>query len=565
MDPCTSTFASSTRRARRAVVASSIAILSAAAIALLAAPGALAVAPVAPIAQIAADGIDQLPAGYVVTVIDDAFEPTVITVPVGSLVRWTNVGDHMHSTTSDDGYWNWTLVPGSSYGVRFLSAGSYDYHCLFHADVPMRGTVVVVPLADFTPEPSMTPLPTGSPLPGVTPQPTSEATARPTLPPLPTLPPGSGAIVFDYFADEAARTKTDLFAIEADGSGERALTRTADVSEAQPDWSPDRTEVVYTANADDEATGAWRLWVLDVATGATRPLTAGPADYEPEWRADGQWIVFTRIERTDGVPTRSAIVAIAPDGSGEHTLLALDSTSYGLLNPSWSPSGDRIAFTLSSNLFGSELYVMNADGSGARKLFDHPGWHDIDPVWSPDGRYIAFASGTAARHDIWLIDLVRGVAGAIVQQPAWDLRRPAWSPDGAWIVFNAQFQQAPPRWALYMVPATGGTVSGPLTLGVEPDWGSASVLPTPAVPPTATPTPEVPPTPPSFPTIPPPAPTAPGPTPTFPPPPTFEPPTPGPIEPTPTAQPIVPTATTMAEVMARIYLPSALRDAALTP
>lgn len=533
----------------------------AAVLVLVAAPSALTSSPIAPAVPLAQgeDGIQQWPGSYTVAATDDAFVPRVITVPVGAIVRWVNTGTHVHSSTSDQGYWNWTMVPGSSFGVRFLSAGSYDYHCEYHIDEQMRGTVVVVPAADFTPPP--TPDATAQPTPGIPPYPT-----LPPFPPLPTAAPGPGTIVFDYFADEAARTRTDLFVVEPDGTGRRPLTQTTDVSEAQPNWSPDHREVVYTASPGEGAAGPWGLWLLDVASGQSHQLTAGPDDYEPEWRQDGAWIVFTRIRRTSGFATRSEIAVVSPTGGGERTLLSLDSTSHGLLNPTWSPDGRQLVFTVSSDFAGSELYLMNEDGSGIRRLFNHPGWHDIDPSWSPDGNYIAFASGSTARHDIWLADLRRGVAGTIVRQSAWDLRRPAWSPGSSWIVFNAQFQLAPPRWALYMVPATGGSVTGPVTLGVEPDWGGVIDLPTPPVQPTATTTPLVPPTPPVFPTLPRPLPTLEGPTPTLPPPPTFELPTPDPGEPTATTIPGEPTPTAgPIDAVGMIYLPVGVKSAVLVP
>ena len=56
--------------------------------------------------------------------------------------------------------------------------------------------------------------------------------------------------------------------------------------------------------------------------------------------------------------------------------------------PVWSPGGGRIAF-LNRRDGGKEVYVVNADGSGQRRLA-----RDGDtPAWSPDGRRIAFESG----------------------------------------------------------------------------------------------------------------------------------------------------------------------------
>jgi TolB protein len=65
-------------------------------------------------------------------------------------------------------------------------------------------------------------------------------------------------------------------------------------------------------------------------------------------------------------------------------------------DPAWSPDGRRIAFrridridALGYPLAGNlDLYVVNADGSGLRRLTRHKNVRWI--AWSPDGRTIAF-------------------------------------------------------------------------------------------------------------------------------------------------------------------------------
>ena len=62
--------------------------------------------------------------------------------------------------------------------------------------------------------------------------------------------------------------------------------------------------------------------------------------------------------------------------------------------PAWSPDGRKIAF-VSDRDGNSEIYVMNADGSGQRRLTRNPAY-DADPAWSPDGRTIAFVTTATA-------------------------------------------------------------------------------------------------------------------------------------------------------------------------
>ena len=63
------------------------------------------------------------------------------------------------------------------------------------------------------------------------------------------------------------------------------------------------------------------------------------------------------------------------------------------ISSNWSPDGSRIAFASrrDSTLLNSQIYVMNADGSGQTRL-TRDGGLDWLPSWSPDGRGIAFAS-----------------------------------------------------------------------------------------------------------------------------------------------------------------------------
>ena len=58
--------------------------------------------------------------------------------------------------------------------------------------------------------------------------------------------------------------------------------------------------------------------------------------------------------------------------------------------PAWSADGSRIAFT-SSRDGNQEIYYMNRDGSGLRRVTNSP-TIDVTPTWSPTGQQIAFVS-----------------------------------------------------------------------------------------------------------------------------------------------------------------------------
>jgi len=79
-----------------------------------------------------------------------AFNPQVITVTAGTMVRWTNNQSGIQHTSSSDvtdtlstNYWNSPfLSTGQSFTRTFTTAGVYAYHCNVHFG--MHGTVVVL-------------------------------------------------------------------------------------------------------------------------------------------------------------------------------------------------------------------------------------------------------------------------------------------------------------------------------------------------------------------------------------------------------------------------------------
>ena len=121
------------------------------------------------------------------------------------------------------------------------------------------------------------------------------------------------------------------------------------------------------------------------------------------WSPDGQRIAFAVVPRSPRwKPTdpRLGLWVINADGSNPRRVARNAAWS----DPAWSPDGRRIAFRRFDGQFdgqmgsagNSDLYVVNADGSGLRRLTRHAA--NVRPrahlvrwfAWSPDGRTIAF-------------------------------------------------------------------------------------------------------------------------------------------------------------------------------
>ncbi len=183
----------------------------------------------------------------------------------------------------------------------------------------------------------------------------------------------------------------------------------------------DGNSEIYVMNAD--------------GSGVTR-LSSNSAS-EPAWSPDGSRIAFISardtgdVRRPDGAAPPTEIYVMNADGSGA-TRLTDHPAADGSV--AWSPDGSRIAFN-SDRDGNDEIYVMNSDGSGVTRLTYNPGY-DFLSAWSPDGSRIAFVSGRDGNDEIYVMNADGSDQTNLTNNPADDgLDGFAWSPDGSRIAF----------------------------------------------------------------------------------------------------------------------------------
>ncbi len=107
-----------------------------------------------------------------------------------------------------------------------------------------------------------------------------------------------------------------------------------------------------------------------------------------------------------------------------------ESLPWGATDPTWSPDGERLAFSL----FGS-IWTVPTGGGRASQVTSSAGYHD-HPSWSPDGSSIAFVKGSIprgrfakVRGELAVVDVESG-AELTVALPGPTGGTPDWSPDG---------------------------------------------------------------------------------------------------------------------------------------
>jgi plastocyanin len=77
----------------------------------------------------------------VVSIADNEFNPTPLTIAAGETVRWVNGGVVAHNTTSPGVWASQDLPPGAAFERTFAQAGTFNYSCTLHPG--MNGSVVV--------------------------------------------------------------------------------------------------------------------------------------------------------------------------------------------------------------------------------------------------------------------------------------------------------------------------------------------------------------------------------------------------------------------------------------
>ncbi len=264
----------------------------------------------------------------------------------------------------------------------------------------------------------------------------------------------------------------EAYVMNADGSGQRALTREWGLKGAPPFgglpvWSPDWRKVAFVQERGVHGRYS-DIYVVNADGSGRRRLTQSPQnDGDPVWSPDGRRLAFVRIRGG-----RADIYVVNADGSGLRRLahaiaftpmVGAPISGFGA-NPAWSPDGRKIAFM--SNRDGTDdIFVVNTDGSGLRNLTRSQGhdrariwkgrkhkrssWFSTDgPMWSPDGQKIVFQSERdrpselkraacrprCEREEIYVIDADGSRLRRLTHNWTFD-DAPVWSPDGRKILF----------------------------------------------------------------------------------------------------------------------------------
>jgi Tol biopolymer transport system component len=202
-------------------------------------------------------------------------------------------------------------------------------------------------------------------------------------------------------------------------------------SDASPTCSPDGSRIAFSSDRD----GKENIYIMNLdGSHPTRLTHNGVRNTDPQWLPNGTQIAFIATSG-DGYFQWDIL-----NSNGMNASKFMEYTVYPP-EPSWSPDGKRIAYVdyedqKPRNDAAGEIYLMNIDGTGRRRLTDNI-WHDMFPAWSPDGTKIAYISdaGHYGEMSIYIMKADGTDQRKLVIPLDASEDRIAWSPDSRQIAF----------------------------------------------------------------------------------------------------------------------------------
>jgi Tol biopolymer transport system component len=259
--------------------------------------------------------------------------------------------------------------------------------------------------------------------------------------------PDATRIAFIRDGEELAQTGSNaspghVFVVAVAGGRLRRMTHGRKFDLGSLGWSGDGSQLAYTRRHPGPES-APRVFVTTVADQAERGLAPKLVVLSADWSPDGRLLAAATYFEPGGVVTIRV-------SDGEVRRITMD---QGDASPQWSPDGRMLLFVRTycgSAGCGTEIRTTGLLRSSGRRLAR--GSDDAEPKapsWSPDGTHVVFVRGD----DIWLMNADGSGKRRLTAGPALD-SEPAWSADGAEVAFT-RFVSRGENYSIYAVGADG--------------------------------------------------------------------------------------------------------------
>jgi TolB protein len=232
------------------------------------------------------------------------------------------------------------------------------------------------------------------------------------------------------FVSNRSGTK-EIWVMDYDGENQRQVTQLHTIA-LTPRWSPDATRIAFTCY-QPRATGSAPTAQICVQSMVANRLISWPryqgTNSSPAWSPDGSQLMF--MSSMLGNP--ELFVAEASGGRPKRITFSSGASTSPTYNPK---SGQQVAFISDRGGF-PQLFIMSADGSGPAKVDLPDMGYVIDPSWSPNGQLLAFSwRRPNGNYDLYAMDITTHALVELTRDEARN-ERPSWAPDGRHLVFES--------------------------------------------------------------------------------------------------------------------------------
>ena len=174
----------------------------------------------------------------------------------------------------------------------------------------------------------------------------------------------------------------DIYTVDTDGSDLTNLTKSPEVEESDPDFSPNGLQMCFYGGNYKTGFG---IFIRNSDGSNLTPLVSNKPHRrysDCDWSPDGTKIATTYYpDRHPGDPPNYGDVSVLnADGSGKINLTKSPEVNESY--PSWSPDGTKITFSSDRRGGDTEIYTMDADGTEVAQVTNSPK-NEISPDWQP--------------------------------------------------------------------------------------------------------------------------------------------------------------------------------------
>jgi TolB protein len=274
---------------------------------------------------------------------------------------------------------------------------------------------------------------------------------------------GLPGIASTQIAFVSSRTSAkELWVMDYDGANQHPLTSLRSIS-LTPRWAPDTSRIAftcYTKTGVGPASPHICMYSVDAGKVVSFPHFKG-TNSAPSWSPDGSQLVFS-----SSMAGNPELYGISSGGSGLKRLTFANGAST---SPVWNPkTGQSIAF-VSDRTGVPKLYLMNSDGTNAQNLDLPDKGYLIDPSWAPNGQLLAFSwRRPTGNYDIYVMEVASRQIIELTRDAGRN-ERPSWAPDGRHIVFESTRSGTRQIWTML----ADGTQARQLTTSghnESPNW-----------------------------------------------------------------------------------------------